>query len=90
MEKHEWSQENEELPAAYKSYIVETSDGKQGKTANYWISYVTIIHLHHEFSKSICTGDLDLFILSLPKISFCSHFKEMKHFQLSLLCFVGI
>ena len=90
MEKHEWSQENEELPAAYKSYIVETSDGKQGKTANCWISYVTIIHLHHEFSKSICTGDLDLFILSLPKISFCSHFKEMKHFQLSLLCFVGI
>ena len=30
LDKHEWSQEIEELLAAYKSHTVETSDGKRG------------------------------------------------------------
>ena len=34
LDKHEWSQEIEELVAAYKSYTIETGDGKGGKTAN--------------------------------------------------------
>ena len=71
LDKHEWSQEIEELLAAYKSYTVETSDGKHGKTANYWINCVNMIHLYHEFSGSIRTGDVELFILSLPKITNC-------------------
>ena len=70
--KHEWSQEIEEL-LAYKSYRVETSDGKQEKTENYWINYVNMIHLYQEFFRSIRTGDLDLFISSLPKITISSH-----------------
>ena len=48
---------------------METSDRKQGKTANHWINYVNMIHLYHEFGRSICTGDLDLLISSLPKIT---------------------
>ena len=48
---------------------METSDGKRGKTANYWINYVNMIHLYHEFSRSIRTGDLDLSISSLPKMT---------------------
>ena len=44
LDKHEWSQEIQELLAAYKSYTAETSDGKRGKTANYWINYVNKIH----------------------------------------------
>ena len=31
--KHEWSQETEESQAVYKSYTVETSDGKNWKTS---------------------------------------------------------
>ena len=46
LDKHEWSQEIEELLAAYKSYTKETSDGKRGKTANYWINCVNMIHLY--------------------------------------------
>ena len=46
LDKHEWSQEIEELLAAYKSYTKETSDGKQGKTANFWINCVNMIHLY--------------------------------------------
>ena len=73
LDKHERSQEIEELLAAYKSHTVETSDGKRGETANYWINYVNMIHLYHEFSRSIFTGDLYLFISSLPKITISSH-----------------
>ena len=72
--KHEWSQEIEELLAAYKSYTVEASDGKRGKTANYWINYVNMIHLYHEFSRTLHIGDLDLLISSLPKVTtICLH-----------------
>ena len=73
LDKYEWSQEIEELLATYKSYTVETSDGKREKTANYWINYVNMIHLYHEFNRSIRTGDLDLFISSLSKITISSH-----------------
>ena len=69
MDKKEWPQQTEELLAAYKSYAVETSDGKRGKAAN----YINMIHLYHEVSRSIRTGDLDLFISSLPKITISSH-----------------
>ena len=48
---------------------MESSDGKRGKTADHWINYVNMIHLHHEFSRSIRTRDLDLFISGLPKIT---------------------
>ena len=65
MDKHEWSQEIEELLAVYKSYTVETSYGNRAKTANYCIT--TANYLYHEFSRSIRTGDLDLLISSLPK-----------------------
>ena len=48
---------------------METSNGKRGKTANFWINYVNIIQLYHEFSRSIRPGDLFWFISSLPKIT---------------------
>ena len=66
MDKHEWSQEIKRLRINLTQWM-ETSDGKRGKTANYWINYVNMIHLYHEFSRSIRTGDLDLFIAGLPK-----------------------
>ena len=69
LDKHVWSQEIEELLAAYKSYTVESSDGKRSKSTDHWKNYVSMIHLYHEFSRSIHTGDLDLFISSLPKIT---------------------
>ena len=58
LNKHEWSQEVEEVLAAYKSYTVETSDEKDMKTANYWTNCGNMIHLYYEFSRSIHTGDL--------------------------------
>ena len=50
-------------------FTVKTSDEKYGKTANYWIYYVNIIQLYHVFSRSIRTGDLELFISMSPKIT---------------------
>ena len=69
MDKHEWSQETEESQFVYKSYAVETSERKHRKTLNYWINDVDMIHSYHEFSRSMRTRDLDLFISRLPKIT---------------------
>ena len=73
LEKDEWSQETEELLAAYISYKVETIYGKRGKAAKYWIKYVNMIHLYHEFSRTIHTLELFLLISSSRKITISLH-----------------
>ena len=53
----------------YDSFKKDTEDGKHGLTAQYWIGYIQMVHLYHEFSRSIREGDLELYIYCLPQIS---------------------
>ena len=47
----------------YFQFYEDTQQGKFGKTAVFWLQYVSLIHLYHDFVRSIRIGDLDLFIV---------------------------
>ena len=53
----------------YTKSAKETDSGKHGLTTQYWMDYINIIHLYHDFSRSIRTDDLDLYIFCIPKIT---------------------
>ena len=57
-----------EIMKGYEQYLDETEKGNHGKTAQYWITYVGMIHLYHEFIRSIRVGDIELYTYCLPKI----------------------
>ena len=40
-----------------------------GKTAQFWFEYIEMLHLYHEFVRSIRLGDLELYIYGLPRIT---------------------
>ena len=50
-------------------YIQEIEKGLYGKPAKFWIQYMCLIHLYHDFARSVRTGDLDLHFSWLPKIT---------------------
>ena len=52
-----------------EAFSEDTRSGKHDKTAQYWMCYIEMIHLYHEFIRSIRTGDLDLYIYCLPKLA---------------------
>ena len=67
------SRELSSILEAYTSFCDKTSTGNHGKTAQYWMGYITLVNLYHEFSRSIRSGDLQLYIHCLPKLAFlCS------------------
>ena len=62
---------SKELPSileAYTSFCEKTS-GNHGKTAQYWIGYINLVNLYHKFSRSIRSGDLELYIYCLPNLA---------------------
>ena len=40
-----------------------------GKRAQFWKKYVEMIHLYHDFSRSVHTGDFNTYVSSIPKIT---------------------
>ena len=58
-----------ELTKKYEEFALETRNGDHGKTTQYWMGYVDMLHLYHEFSRSIRTGDLDLYIYCLQQMT---------------------
>ena len=64
-----FSKEATEVLDGYLLFSRDTSEGKYGLTAQYWVGYIDMLHVYHEFSRSIWTGDLDLYIHCLPKIT---------------------
>jgi hypothetical protein len=52
-----YSKEMEVVLQTYMAYSNETQNGKNGKTAKFWFSYIKMIHLYHEYSRSIRIGD---------------------------------
>ena len=53
----------------YSQFVEKTLCGLHGKTAQYWLMYVNMMHLYHEFVRSIRVGDIHLYMSCLPKMS---------------------
>ncbi|XP_044760189.1 uncharacterized protein LOC123317646 isoform X2 [Coccinella septempunctata] len=58
-----------EILDGYDEYYHKTEEGLHGATAKYWIIYVNLIKLYQEFSRSIRTGDFELYVTCLPQIA---------------------
>ena len=54
-----------ELIKKYNEFAQETRNGNHGKTAQYWMGYIDMLHLFQEFSRRVRTGDLDLYTYCL-------------------------
>ena len=65
----EISKELTEILESYERFRLDSSDGKHGKIAQYWIGYVDLVDLYHQFSRSIRSGDFALYICCLPKLA---------------------
>ena len=62
-----YSREMNEIFDRYCTFTQDTEKGSYGKTAKFWIHYVYLIHLYHNFTRSVRTGDLELYISCLPE-----------------------
>ena len=52
-----FSKEATEVLDGYLLFSRDTLEGKYGLTAQYWMGYIEMLHLYHEFSRSIRTGN---------------------------------
>ena len=57
-----------EIFKKYEKYQKKTENGIHGKTAQYWFGYVRMVQLY-PFIRSIRTGDLELYIFCLKRLS---------------------
>ena len=64
-----YSKEMDEVLSGFYKFFQDTKEGKLGKTAQFWKSYINFMHLCHEFTQSIIMGDLEVFISCLPKLT---------------------
>ena len=60
----------DEVFEQYKQYSKKTSEGVHGKTAQFWFGYIEMLHVYHEFIRSIRLGDLELYIYCFPRINY--------------------
>ena len=49
LHEHIADKEFDEVFEHYKQYSKKTSEGVHGKTAQFWIGYIEMLHLYHEF-----------------------------------------
>ena len=63
-----YSKELLDIVSDYKNYWNESLSGMPGKTAQFYMKYVEMIHLYHDFSRSGHTGDFNTYVTSIPKI----------------------
>jgi hypothetical protein len=75
--QHNLPEETKMLIEKYEDFTGETRQGVHGQTAQYWIGYVDMVHLFHEFTRSVRTGDIKLYICCLPKLT--SFFVTFNH-----------
>lgn len=71
------SREGNNLLIKYHAFVEDTKNGHHGLTAKYWMGYIEMMHLYHEFARSFRTGDLDLYIYCLPRLA--SYFFTFNH-----------
>ncbi|CAH1107673.1 unnamed protein product [Psylliodes chrysocephalus] len=64
--------ENEELKELINSYGIykqQSLNGEHGKTAQFYLIYINLINYYLNLSRSIRTGNFELFKSMLPKIT---------------------
>ncbi len=62
--------EIQELFERYELFCKKkTTGGEHGSTVKYWMIYIKLIDLYHQFVRSIRTGDYKLSIYLLPEIT---------------------
>ena len=61
----EFSKELLNILSDYKNYWNENLSRMHGKTAQFWMKYVEMIHLYHDFSRSVRPGEVSF----IPKIT---------------------
>lgn len=64
--------ENEELNELlndYNMYKQKTRNGEHGKTPQFYLIYINLVHYYLTLSRSVRTGDFELFKFVLPKIT---------------------
>ena len=59
----------EKVFSGFYNFFQESKEGKLGKTAQFWTSYIHFMHLYRDFTRSIRIGDLEVFISCLPKLT---------------------
>ena len=77
LETHHVSQEVRQIMNEYASFVTETESGVHESTAQFWMGYIQMIRLYHEFTRSLRTGDLELYIQCLPNIT--NYFFSLNH-----------
>ena len=64
---HTSLKEFDERTKDYLLYVLAIINGEKGKTAEFWMKYVQLIHVYHEYSRSLREEDLHGYISCLPK-----------------------
>lgn len=59
----------EKLLNEYNIYLQQTLNGEFGKTPQFYVMYINLIHYYLTLSRSICLGDFELFKYVLPKMT---------------------
>ena len=71
------NQDINEIINCYHTFSDKTRSGIHGKTAEFWIKYIDIMHLYHAFSRSRQIGDFELFLSCFPDLT--SYFFALNH-----------
>ena len=62
-----YSKEADEILDRYDKFCQETENEAHGKNGAFWMKYINFMHIHHNFTGSVRTGNFDLYILCLPE-----------------------
>ena len=66
---HTSTKDFDEPTKYYFLCVSATINGEKGKTGEFWMKYVQVIHVHREYSRSMWEGYLHGYISSLPKFT---------------------
>ena len=66
---HTSTKEFDELTKYYFLHVSATINWEKGKTAEFWMKYVQLVHVYHESSRSLCEGALHVYISCHPKFT---------------------
>ena len=75
--KYQHSKEGNDILERYRDFYEKTLAGDNGKTAQFWCSYISLMHLYHRYSRSVRTGDLEGYTNTLLQMA--NYFFALNH-----------
>ena len=64
-----FSKEADEILDRYETFCQETENETHGNTGAFWMKHINLMNIYHNFTRSVRTGDFDLYIACLSEIS---------------------